>query len=95
MLCEFASANTMMMMMITQFQHTQIEANWISMDQTPINQLDHVLVNANNKKVIQDIRSMKGPNMNLQYFLQNLIMKQIINNIYRKKTPYHSKNVIK
>jgi hypothetical protein len=55
MLCEFASAN-MMIMIRTQFQHKQIKANWIFTDQTPINQTDHVFVKANNKEIIQDIR---------------------------------------
>ena len=75
MLCEFASVNNMIMMS-TQLQHKQIKANWISTDQTPINQTDHVLVNANNKEVIQDIRSRTGPNVDLEHFLQNLIIKQ-------------------
>jgi len=69
-------------MMSTQFQHKQIKANWIHMDQTPINQTDHVLVNANNKEVIQDIRSTKGPNMDADHFLQYLIIKQKLLTIY-------------
>jgi hypothetical protein len=84
MLCEFAYANYMIMRS-TQFQNKQIKANWISTDQTPINQTDHVLVNANNKEVIQDIRSMKGPNMDLGHFLQNLIIKQKLLTIYIEK----------
>jgi len=72
-------------MMSTQFQHKQIKGNWISMDQTPINQTDHVLVNTNNKEVIQDIRSTRGPNMDADHFLQNLIIKQKLLTIYIEK----------
>jgi len=78
-----------MIMMSTHFQHKQIKANWISTDQTPINQTDHVLVNADNKEVIQDIRSMKGPNMDADHFLQYLIIKQKLLTIYIGKKPYH------
>jgi len=35
----------------------------MSPDQTTINQIDHILVNANKKEVIQNIRSKRGPNM--------------------------------
>ena len=95
MLCEFAAANnTSMIMMSIQFQHKQIKANWISTDQTPINQTDHVLVNANNKEIIQDIRSMRSSNMDLEHFLQNLIIKNYLQYVQKKK-PYHSKNVIR
>jgi hypothetical protein len=89
MLYEFASANNRIMMS-TQLQHKQIKTNWISMDQT-----DHVLLNANNKELIQDIRSMRGPKMDLEHFLQNLIIKQKLLSIYIEKKPYHSRNVIK
>jgi hypothetical protein len=50
--------------MSTQFQHKQIhKATQISLDQTTIKQNDHILVNANKKEVIQNIRFVKGPNM--------------------------------
>ena len=52
------------MIMSTQFQHKQIhKANQIPLDQTTIKQTDHILVNANKKEVIQNIRPIKGPNM--------------------------------
>jgi hypothetical protein len=46
-------------------------------DQTTINQADHVLVNANKKEGIQNIRSRRGPNMDSEHFLQKVIIKQI------------------
>jgi hypothetical protein len=52
MLCEFPLANSMIIMS-TQFQHKQThKATCISLDQTTINQTDHVLVNENKKEVI-------------------------------------------
>jgi hypothetical protein len=60
---KFPFANNVMIMS-TQFQHKQIhKATQMSLGQTTIQQTDHVLVNANKKEVIQNIRSMKGPNM--------------------------------
>jgi hypothetical protein len=82
---KFASANNVMIMS-TQFQHKQIhKATLISLDQTTVTQTDHVLVNANKKEVIQNIRSMKGPNMDSDHFLHTLINKENLLAIYRKK----------
>ena len=49
-LCEYAFANNMITIS-TQFQLKQIQqATWTSPDQTTINQIDHVLINANKKR---------------------------------------------
>jgi hypothetical protein len=63
-------------------------------DQITINQTDHVLLKANKKEVIQNIRSRRGPNMESEHFLQKVIIKQKLLTIYRKKLD-NSKNGIK
>ena len=55
MLCEFAFANNMIIIMSTQFQHKQLyKPTWISPHETIINQTDRVFVNANKKEVSQN-----------------------------------------
>ena len=101
MLCEFAFANNMIIMSyqfehkqiyeatwisLDETTLNQIyEATWISPDETTLNQTDHLFVNANKKEVSQNIRSMRGPNMDLSHFLQNVIIKQKLLIIYRGK----------
>jgi len=64
------------------------------LDQTTINQTDHVLLKANKKEVIQNIRSRRGPNMEYEHFLEKVIIKQKLLTMYRKKLD-NSKNGIK
>lgn len=81
---KFPFANNVMIMS-TQFQHKQMhKATQISLDQSTIKQTDHVLVNANKKEVIQNIRSKRGPNMDSDHFLQ----KQKLLTMYRKKKSF-------
>ena len=56
----------------------------MSPDRTTLNQIDHVLVNANIKERIQNMRSMRGPNMDSDYFLQKAIIKPKLLTMYRK-----------
>jgi hypothetical protein len=56
-----------MIIMNTKFQHKY--AKQPGYLQSTINQIDHVLVNANRKEVIQNLRSKRGPNMDLDPFL--------------------------
>jgi hypothetical protein len=62
----------------------------MSPDQTTINQIDHVLENANKKEVIQNIRSKRGSNMDSDHFLQE----QKLLTMYRKKKLHYSRNGI-
>jgi len=79
--CVFAAANNMIVTS-TQFQHKQIhKGTWRSPDHNIINQVDHVLVNQNKKEVIEDIRSLRGPNVDSDHYL----LKQKLPNIYKKK----------
>ena len=73
MLCEFVFANNKMS---TQFQHKKIhKATWIPLSQNTINQIDHVFINANSVVVIPNTRSIIGPNMDSDYLLQSMIIK--------------------
>jgi exonuclease III len=84
-LCDFAAANNMIVMS-TQFQHKQIHnGTWRSPDHNIINQTDHVLVNQNKKEAIEDVRSLRGPNIDSDQFLLKTTLKQKLPNIYRRK----------
>jgi len=85
LVCDFAAANNMIVMS-TQFQHKQIhKGTWRSPDHNIINQIDHVLVNQNKKEVIEDIRSLRGPNIDSDHYLLKTTLKQKLPNIYKKK----------
>jgi len=44
------------------------KGTWIYPDTLTLNQIDHVLVN-NNKQMIQDVRTLRGPNCDSDHFL--------------------------
>ena len=59
---EYAIANDMFVAS-TYFQHKNVhKGTWISPDTLTLNQIDHVLVNNNKKQIIQDVRTLRGPN---------------------------------
>lgn len=58
------------------------KATWISPNQTTQIQIDHILINVNKKEAIHGIRSMRGPNIDSENFLQKVKIKQNIK--YRK-----------
>jgi len=75
-----------MIVMNTQFQHKQIhKGNWRSPDYNIINQTDHVLVNQNKEEAIEDVRSLRGPNIDSDHYLLEKTLKQKLPNIYKKK----------
>jgi len=85
LLCDFAVANNMIVMS-TQFQHKQIhKGTWRSPDYNIINQIDHVLVNQNKKEAIEDVRSLRDPNIDSDHFLLKTTLKQKLPDIYKKK----------
>ena len=60
----------------TFFQHKNIhKGTWISPDTLTLNQIDHVLV-SNKKQMIQDVRTLRGPNCDSDHFLVKVIVKQ-------------------
>ena len=75
-----------MIVMSTQFQHKQIhKGTWRSPDLNAINQIDHVLINQNKKEVIEDVRSLRGPNIDSDHFLLKTTLKQKLPKLYKKK----------
>jgi hypothetical protein len=86
LLCDFANINNMIVMSM-QFEHKQIhKGTWVSADQNTINQIDHVLINTNKKEIIEDVRSLRGPNIDSDHFLLKVIIKQELLKIYKEKT---------
>jgi hypothetical protein len=86
LLCDFATANNMIVMS-TKFQHKQIHTGtWKSPDQNTKNQIDHVLIKQNRKEVIEDVRSLQGPNIDSDHFLFKVTLKQKLPNIYKRKS---------
>ena len=76
-----------MTVMNTQFQHKQIhKGTWTSPDQNTINQIDHVLININKKEVTEDVRSLRGPNIDSEHFLLKATLKQKSPNIHKRKS---------
>ena len=72
----FAIENNMTVMS-TQFQHKTIQnGTWTSPDFTKVNQIDHVHINTIKKRIVQDIRNLRGLNCDSDHFL----VKTIINN---------------
>jgi endonuclease/exonuclease/phosphatase family metal-dependent hydrolase len=75
LVCEYAISNDMVIAS-TFFQHKNIhKGTWISPDSLKLNQIDHVLVN-NKKQMIQDVRTLRGPNCDSDHFLVKVIVKQ-------------------
>jgi len=63
MLLEFALGNNLKVMS-TQFQHKKIhKGTWLAPDQMTRNQIDDVLINSEKKELIEDVRTMRGPNI--------------------------------
>jgi exonuclease III len=75
---EYAIANDMVVAS-TIFQHKSIhKGTWISPDTLTLNQIDHVLVSNNKRQMIQDVRTLRGPNCDSDHFLVKVIVKQKI-----------------
>jgi len=73
---EYTIANNMVVAS-TFFQHKNIhKGTWISPDTLILNQINHVLVNNNKKQVIEDVRTLRGPNCDSDHFLVKVIIKQ-------------------
>jgi hypothetical protein len=85
LLRDFTAANNMIVMS-TQFQHKRIRKSTCrSPEQNTINQIDHLLINQNKKEVIEDVRSLRGPNICSDHFLLKVTLKKMLLNIYKNK----------
>ena len=79
-----------MVVMSTNFQHTRIrQIRWLSPDQNTGIQIDHIIINANKKGVIEDVWSMRGPNIDLDHFLVKAVIKQKLSVIHKKNWNQH------
>jgi len=76
LLCEFANTSSMIVMN-TNFQHKRIrKITWLSPDQNTASQIDHIIINVNKKGVTEDMRSMRGPNVDSGHFLVKAVIKK-------------------
>ena len=91
MLCQLAVLNRLEVMS-TQFQHKKIhKGTWISPDQNTLTQIDHVLINSSKKDLIEDVKTLRGPNIDSDHFLIRAVIKRSLPLKYKKKNIYMSK----
>jgi hypothetical protein len=94
--CEYAIANNMVVAS-TFFQHKNIhKGTSISPDTLKLNQIDHVLVNNNKKQMIQDVRTLRGPNCDSDHFLVKVVVKQkliLIQKMFEEKLRWNTSNL--
>ena len=82
MLLEFAIGNNLTVMS-TQFQNKNIhKGTWLAPDQMTLNQIDHVLITSKKKDLIEDVRSMRGPNIDSDHYL---LKPKPSKNLYKEK----------
>jgi hypothetical protein len=85
LLCDFAVLNNMTIMSM-QFQHKLIYTGTkILSDEKTVNQIDHVMINSSKKELIEDVRSMRGPNIDSDHFLEKAIFNQKLPAAYKIK----------
>ena len=74
LLCEFAYSNNMVVMS-TNFRHKRThKITWLSPDQNTTSQIDHIIISANKKGLIEDMRSMRCPNIESDHFLVKVVI---------------------
>jgi hypothetical protein len=85
LLCEFAVLNNMTIMSM-QFQHKLIhEGAWISSDEKTVNQIYYVMINSSKKELTEDVRSMRGLNIDSDHFLVKTIFNQKLPAVHKIK----------
>jgi len=50
-----------------------------------LNQIDHILINSAKKELIQDVRTMRGPNIDSDHYLLKITVNPKLSKIYLKK----------
>jgi uncharacterized membrane protein YfhO len=72
--------------MSTNLQHKRIhKITWLSPDQNIASQIHYIIINANKKGVMEDVKSMRNPNIDSDHFLVKTIIKQKLSIIQKKK----------
>ena len=86
--CYVVACANNMVVMNTDFQHKRIhKITRLSPDQNTASQIDHKIINANKKKgVIEDVKTMRGPNIESDHFLVKAVIKQKLIIMYKKKS---------
>jgi len=85
MLLEFALGNNLKVMS-TQFQHKKIhKGTWLAPDQRTLNQIDHVMISNEKKELMEDVRTMRGPNIDSDHYLLKITLRQKLPKVYIKK----------
>ena len=68
MLLEFALGNNLKVMS-TQFQHKKIhKGTWLAPDQKTLNQIDQVTTSSEKKELMEDVRTVRGPNIDSDHY---------------------------
>jgi hypothetical protein len=85
MLLEFAIGNNLTVMS-TLFQYKKIHnGTWLAPDQMTLNQIDHVLITSKKNYLIEDVRSIRRPNIDSDHYLLKIIVSQNLPKLYIKK----------
>jgi hypothetical protein len=81
LMVNFALENEMLIAS-TVHQHKNIhKGTWVSLDGQTINQTDHVLINHKKRSVIQDVRSLRGPDCeSCNYLVKTVIQQKLLIN---------------
>jgi hypothetical protein len=58
----------------------------MSPDQNTASQIEHIIINANKKGVREDVKSMRGQNIDSDQFLVKAVIKKKLSVIYKEKT---------
>jgi hypothetical protein len=81
----------------TYYQHKRIhKGTWVSPDGNTLNQIDRVIIDANKKGVVEDVRTMRGLNCDSDHFLVKTTIKQtliIIQNNAVKQMKWNQSNL--
>jgi hypothetical protein len=76
--CDYAIANNMKIVG-TYYQHKRIHrGTWISTEGNKLDQIDHVIIDAKKKGVVEDVRTMRSLNCDSDHFLVQTIIKQTL-----------------
>jgi hypothetical protein len=76
MVYDFVIQNNMIIMSI-QYQHKRIhKCIWIAPNVATVNQIDHVLINAKKRSIVEDVRSVLGLNCDSDHFLVKTTIEQ-------------------
>jgi len=86
MLLELALGNDLAVMS-TQFQHKKVhKGTWLAPDKMTLNHTDRVLITSKKKELIEDVRTMRGPNIDSDHCLLKITVNQKLPKIYLKKS---------